>query len=72
MAQETAMSKTIEQQPARLKADDANNLELLADVMDLQDKMNGGQNEQPQSDLRRIAQYLREAFPTTINQPKTQ
>ncbi len=65
------MSKTIAPSPARLQADDANKLDLLAAYLDTQDALSGNEDHEAQRDLRRIARYLREAFPDTINQPTT-
>lgn len=62
---------TIAPSPARLQADDANNLDLLAAYFDAQDAQTGSTSKEVQTDLRRIAAYLRETFPTTINQPKS-
>lgn len=54
---------------ARLQSEDANNLETLALYLDVQDAKIGNTNNEVQRDLRRIAAYLRETFPNTINQP---
>ncbi len=56
---------------ARLQADDANHLDNLALWLDHYDRKSGNPNNEVQTDLRRIARYLRETFPNTINQPTT-
>ncbi len=66
------MSKTIAPSPARLQADDANKIDLTVVLLDRQDANAGfslDASREPQATLRRIARYLREAFPDTINQP---
>ncbi len=66
------MSKTIAPSPARLQAHDAEVLDMTANWIDQSDSQKGTvttQHTDPQATLRRIARYLREAFPDTINQP---